>query len=61
MCCDNSGVSCGYWKEGVFTSLIDGECDDCGQETVDGCTTDHCNYSSVQCEKCGWAPCDESC
>lgn len=51
MCCDNSG------EEGE----PDGVCPDCGEPTVDGYTKDHCNYSPLACETCGWAPCDQSC
>ena len=61
MCCDNSGASGGYWKDRSFVSLINGVCEDCGEDTVDGETTDHCNYSSVECTTCGWAPCDGAC
>lgn len=51
MCCDNSGEP----------GEPNGICEECGEPTVDGCTKDHCNYSSVECQTCGWAPCDESC
>jgi len=51
MCCDNSGEN----------GEPNGECPQCGQDTVDGSTTDHCNYSSEECTLCGWAPCDLSC
>ena len=52
MCCD--GWS--YYKE-----EINGECPDCGAETVDGHAADGCNYSPVTCETCKSAPCDQSC
>ena len=51
MCCDNSGD----------TAEANGKCPACGEPTVDGDTTDHCNYSPVECDVCGWAPCDQSC
>jgi len=38
------------------------ECPNCGGPVdIDGDSTDVCPYSDVQCEKCGWAPCDGSC
>lgn len=61
MCCDNSGASSGYYTKDGWVSLVDGKCPDCGEDTVDGETTEHCNYSSVECQTCGWAPCDQSC
>ncbi len=61
MCCDNSGASAGYWKGMNFISLVNGECEHCGAETVDGCSTDICNYSPQLCQECGDSPCDGSC
>lgn len=52
MCCDNSGED---------LKFANGECSSCGEPTVDGRTTDCCNYSPVECTECGWSPCDGSC
>lgn len=52
MCCSNTGYT---------RSEINGECPDCGEPTVDGNAYDCCDYSTIQCETCGWAPCNESC
>ena len=52
MCCSNTGYS---------RDEIDGICPDCGEPTVDGCAYDACEYSSIECKTCGYAPCDESC
>ena len=41
--------------------VINGKCPDCGMETVDGAAAEGCNYSPVDCETCGFAPCDDSC
>lgn len=38
-----------------------GECEDCGAETVNGTAYEICGYSPVLCETCGSAPCDLSC
>ena len=40
---------------------INGECPNCSSSTVDGQAFDVCYYSSVECSKCGSAPCDGSC
>ncbi len=40
---------------------VDGECDECGAETIGGVAKDQCSYSQCECEKCGWRPCDLSC
>jgi hypothetical protein len=40
---------------------IDGECPECGQPTVDGVAAVGCEYGSVECETCGWRPCNQSC
>lgn len=61
MCSDNCGESPGFWKNGIFTSLIDGVCEECGSDTVEGCSTDICNYSPQVCQTCGYSPCDQSC
>jgi hypothetical protein len=37
-------------------------CPDCGEDVDDdGYAMSGCNYSSVLCETCGDAPCDQSC
>jgi hypothetical protein len=46
---------------GYLKSQINGECEECGQPTVDGDAYEHCGYSPTVCELCGWAPCDLSC
>lgn len=40
---------------------IDGECPDCGIPTVEGESYIGCFHSPVECQTCGWAPCDQSC
>lgn len=40
---------------------VKGECPDCGEEAVDGSAIYGCNYSPVECETCGSAPCDLIC
>lgn len=52
MCCDGTGYS---------RSEIDGECPDCGSETVEGDAYEQCGFSPTECETCGSAPCDQSC
>lgn len=38
------------------------KCDECGGDiNEDGNSIDACEYSPVECEKCGLAPCDLSC
>ena len=61
MCCDNSGEQGYAYIKGVLTKLINGECEHCGSDTVDGCSTDICNYSPHICDVCGYSPCDQSC
>ena len=52
MCCE----PCGSEEPEVS------ECDVCGGPTdSEGGSTDICSYSPVECEVCGWAPCDDSC
>lgn len=51
MCCDNMGAD----------GQLDGESPECRAETVDGYAKEICRYSSVECQECGWAPCDGSC
>jgi predicted RNA-binding Zn-ribbon protein involved in translation (DUF1610 family) len=52
MCCEPSG-----YKE----DQVNGKCPDCGEETVDGDALESCYYSRIECETCGYAPCDGSC
>jgi hypothetical protein len=52
MCCDDYGYN---------VNEIDGECPDCGEPTVDGDAFRSCSYSPVECERCNWRPCDQSC
>ena len=40
---------------------INGECPDCGADTVDGDSYDQCAYSPIACKTCNDAPCDQSC
>ena len=40
---------------------VDGECPDCGEDTIGGDAITGCCYSKVICKTCGSAPCDESC
>ena len=38
------------------------ECPDCGADVDEyGDAVEGCNYSTVDCELCGSAPCDDSC
>ena len=52
MCCSNTD----YTRD-----EINGECQDCGEPTVDGNAYDCCDYSPEICKTCGWSPCDGSC
>ena len=52
MCADGT-----YYED----SEVNGTCPECGEPTVDGEAQSRCNYSPVECEECGYAPCDESC
>lgn len=52
MCCDG-------WSHD--DREVDGECPDCGEDTVEGTAQHGCNYSPVVCDTCGSAPCDLSC
>ncbi len=40
---------------------INGECPDCGEDTVDGEAYESCFYSPCECETCNYRPCDQSC
>ncbi len=53
MCCGQSNS--------FTTEDVDGECEDCGESTVDGAALDCCSYSPCVCDTCGYAPCDQSC
>jgi hypothetical protein len=53
MCCEPHGFD--------DENLIDGECPECGNPTVDGEAFDVCGYSPIICDTCGCAPCDQSC
>lgn len=47
-------------SEGWNDGEPNGTCE-CGEDTVDGHAATGCNWSPVICDKCGAAPCDESC
>lgn len=51
-CCDG-------WK--YRDDEVNGICPECGGLTVDGEAQEGCNWSLVECEECGDAPCDGSC
>lgn len=39
-----------------------GKCPDCGEPVdADGDAVHSCGYSPLECETCGWRPCDQSC
>lgn len=38
----------------------DGECPTCGEPTYNG-YAEGCAYSPVECDDCGYSPCDGSC
>ena len=40
---------------------VNGECSSCGGPTVDGSAQSGCDWSPIDCDTCGSAPCDESC
>ena len=40
---------------------VNGICPKCGTPTVNGVAQSGCNWSPVECDECGWAPCDDSC
>lgn len=42
-------------------SKINGQCPECGEDTVDGSAAIGCCYSPVICKICGSSPCDGSC
>lgn len=50
-----------YAPSGYEYIDINGECDDCGEPTVDGRAYEECGYSPTECKTCGFTPCDESC
>lgn len=51
-CCDNGDVS---------IEDVDGICPECGRATCGGYVICKCDYSPIECETCGAAPCDQSC
>lgn len=53
-------MSC-YGQPDDDSAKPNGVCPDCGSETEDGYAIDSCGYSPVECETCGWRPCDGSC
>lgn len=40
---------------------VDGKCEECGESTVAGEAQSGCYYSPVECNTCGWRPCNGSC
>lgn len=54
MCCDPKFLN-------SERHLIDGECPDCGEPTVDGEAFEICSYSPCECNTCDHRPCDDSC
>lgn len=50
-----------YTPSGYKVSEINGECEECGEPTIDGDAYECCAYSLVECETCGWQPCNQSC
>jgi len=52
MCCEPTGYN---------ENEINGNCPECGVPTVDGDAYEQCAYSMVECNLCGYAPCDQSC
>lgn len=41
--------------------VVNGECESCGEPTIDGEAEEQCSYSPVVCEECEYAPCDGAC
>lgn len=54
MCCDG-------WNIDVEPGDVEGECPDCGGETVNGVAKTGCNYSPCDCQTCESHSCDQSC
>ena len=54
-------IMCCAAKEWDKDQKPDGVCPDCDQPTVDGESFEGCYYGPVECETCGWKPCDGSC
>lgn len=50
-----------WFPSGYLMDEINGECPNCGEPTVDGNAYEKCTYSPIECDVCGWAPCDDSC
>lgn len=42
-------------------SAVDGECPECGMDTVNGEAQEGCYWSPLVCGECGYSPCDYSC
>ena len=58
MCCDPSHSQ----KEHDAVHVA--QCPECGcdvDQDGDCCETNNCNYSPLDCKKCGYRPCDQSC
>lgn len=51
MCSDNIGAG----------GEPDGECPDCGADTIDGIAKDICPWSASSCYTCGYAECELRC
>ena len=49
------------WADNGAEGEPNGICPECGNPTVDGVSTEICAYSPVECDPCGYAPCDGSC
>lgn len=54
-------MSCCSPREWEPDEKPNGICKGCGEDTVDGDAYVCCSYSPVECEECGYAPCDLSC
>jgi len=54
MCCDG-------WE--IYPQDGDRVCDECGMPVDDAGETavEHCNWANWECDKCGYAPCDDNC
>ena len=45
-----------------YESKVVGECKECGSPIdADGDSTEVCAWCPIECEECGWAPCELSC
>ena len=54
-------MCCSCKSEEMSVEDIDGFCEECGQDTVEGDSFYGCHYSPTECDKCNWSPCDGSC